>query len=55
MPPTSGCFLSFADGFKVRLYLETSALGALADVEDPQRVALTRELLRAVADGLMKV
>jgi len=34
----------------VRLYLETSALGGLADREDPRRPALTRQLLRAVAD-----
>jgi len=36
----------------VRLYLETSALGALADREEPRRPELTRELLRRVADGV---
>jgi hypothetical protein len=36
----------------VRLYLETSTLGALADREDPERPALTRQLLRGVVDGV---
>jgi len=35
----------------VRLYLETSVLGAVTDREDPRRVAITRRLLRAVAAG----
>jgi hypothetical protein len=33
----------------VRLYLETSVLGAVTDREDPRRVAITRRLLRGVA------
>ncbi len=36
----------------MRLYLETSAVGALADREDPRRPALTRQLLRTVAEGV---
>ncbi|HLE81493.1 MAG TPA: hypothetical protein VJA25_09390 [Dehalococcoidia bacterium] len=36
----------------MRLYLDTSVLGALTDREDPRRVEVTRRLLRAVADGL---
>ncbi len=36
----------------MRLYLETSVLGALADREDPRRPALTRHLLRAIASGV---
>lgn len=36
----------------MRLYLETSALGAVLDQEDTRRVAVTRLLLEAVADGV---
>lgn len=36
----------------MRLYFDTSVLGALTDREDPRRVEVTRRLLRAVADGL---
>ena len=35
----------------MRLYLETSVLGAVTDREDPRRVAITQRLLRAVAVG----
>jgi predicted nucleic acid-binding protein len=35
----------------VRLYLETSVLGALADREEPRRPELTRELSRRIAEG----
>jgi hypothetical protein len=36
----------------VRLYLETSVLGALTDLEDPRRPTLTRKLLNAVSGGV---
>jgi predicted nucleic acid-binding protein len=36
----------------VRLYLETSVLGAVLDREDPRRVAVTKELFDAVAHAL---
>ena len=36
----------------MRLYLETSVLGALADWEEPRRPELTRELSRRIASGL---
>lgn len=36
----------------MRLYLDTSVLGALTDHEDPRRLALTRQLLRSVAEGI---
>ncbi len=35
----------------MRLYVETSVLGAVTDREDPRRVAITRSLLRALAVG----
>jgi len=35
----------------VRLYLDTSVLGALTDREDQRRVALTRGLLQSIAQG----
>lgn len=36
----------------MRLYFDTSVLGALTDVEDERRLAVTRELLQSVADGV---
>ncbi len=36
----------------MRLYLDTSVLGVLTDREDPRRMALTRRLLRGVAEGV---
>jgi predicted nucleic acid-binding protein len=35
----------------VRLYLDTSVLGAVLDHEDPRRVAVSRELLLAISVG----
>ncbi len=35
----------------MRLYLDTSVLGALTDREDPRRVEITRRLFRAVTQG----
>lgn len=35
----------------MRLYFDTSVLGALTDREDPRRIGLTRRLFEAVADG----
>ena len=36
----------------MRLHLETSTLGALADWEDPRRPALTRQLLRGIVGAV---
>jgi predicted nucleic acid-binding protein len=35
----------------MRLYLDTSVIGALFDVEMPQRIRITRELLDLIVDG----
>lgn len=35
----------------MRLYLDTSVLGALADSDEPQRVEITRRFLGSLAEG----
>ncbi|HAR44718.1 MAG: hypothetical protein A2X56_02225 [Nitrospirae bacterium GWC2_57_13] len=37
---------------KLRLYLDTSALGGLFDTEDPKRVDTAERLLRLIKDGV---
>jgi predicted nucleic acid-binding protein len=36
----------------MRLYFDTSVLGALTDREDPRRIEVTRGLFQAVTDGI---